>query len=69
MKKIELQIKAMLEPFVQDIKKLSETNVISLIQNIQNNQGDTVINHNVPTSGLRPPIPLPISHNDWSTIK
>lgn len=28
----------MLEPFVQDIKKLSESNLTSLIQNLQNIQ-------------------------------
>lgn len=76
LKKIELQIKGMLEPFVQDIKKLSDTNIVSLIQNIQNVQGDTISNTHISSninpgavSGLRPPIPLPIANNDWSTIK
>lgn len=39
---------------------------------MQNIQGDTNTTNiiSVPgVSGLRPPIPLPISNNDWSTIK
>jgi len=57
----------MLEPFVQDIKKLSDTNLQSLIEGMKLNQNDNI--NMVPASGLRPPIPLPIAHNDWSTIK
>jgi len=44
----------------------------SIIQNFQLIQGDTIKTSNVinvPGPGLRPPIPLPIANNDWSTIK
>lgn len=54
---------------MQDIRKLSETNLNSIIQNFQTIQGDTTTVNIMPGSGQRPPIPLPIAHNDWSTIK
>ena len=75
LKKLQDQIKGILQPFVQDIKKLSENNLNSIIQNVQLIQGDNNLNIKtsnaaiLPTSGLRPPIPLPNINNDWSTIK
>jgi hypothetical protein len=62
------QIKNLLEPFVQDIKKLSETNINNLIQNFQNiqNVSPEVGMNNAP--GFKGPIPLPIANNDWSRI-
>lgn len=73
MKKLQDQIKGILEPFVQDIRKLSENNLNSIIQNVQMIQGDTtnvsVINAPGAAPGLRPPIPLPYANNDWSVIK
>lgn len=72
MKKFQDQIKSILEPFVQDIRKLSETNINTIIQNFQTIQGDTINTTNVnpgAISGLKPPIPLPFTNNDWSTIK
>ena len=66
----------MLEPFVQDIRKVSETNINSMIQNfqtIQTTQPNQQINSNPymqsSSSSFNPPIPLPLSHNDWSKIK
>lgn len=65
----------MLEPFVQDIRKVSETNINSLIQNFQSIQSTQISQpmssnpYMQPTSSFNPPIPLPISHNDWSKIK
>ena len=66
----------MLEPFVQDIKKLSESNLTSLIQNLQNIQvrqdGQPGQQQYIPSStgtNFHPPQPLPIAHNDWSKIK
>jgi hypothetical protein len=55
------------------MKKISDNNVINLVQNIQNNQENSNVSahpnliSNV--TGLRPPIPLPIANNDWSTIR
>lgn len=76
LKKIQEQIKSYLEPFVQDIKKVSEANLNGLIQNIQsiqnaqNMQGiNNELNMNLPSGGFKGPIPLPIAHNDWSKIK
>lgn len=61
---------------MQDIRKLSENNLNSIIQNVQLVQNSTTNTNtsvvNVPggnISGLRPPIPLPGANNDWSTIK
>ena len=68
LKKLQDQIKTLLEPFVQDIKKLSETNLNSLIQNFQNIQNispEKGLNNSV---GFKGPIPLPIANNDWSRI-
>lgn len=39
LRKLQEQIRSMLEPFVQDIRKLSETNINTIIQNFQNIQG------------------------------
>ena len=65
-----------LNPFVQDIKKLSETNINAIIQNVQNIQvspnnekSSTIQGQPGNISGLRPPQPLPIANNDWSSIK
>lgn len=65
-----------MEPFVQDIKKISETNLNGLIQNLQtlqSNQNQQILNGdlgvNIPTGNFKGPIPLPIAHNDWSKIK
>lgn len=65
-----------MEPFVQDIKKISETNLNGLIQNLQtlqSNQNQQILNGdlgvNIPTNNFKGPIPLPIAHNDWSKIK
>lgn len=70
LKRVQDQIKSILEPFVQDIRKLSETNLNSIIQNFQTIQGDTTTINVLPGGhGQRPPIPLPIANNDWSTIK
>lgn len=70
LKRVQDQIKSILEPFVQDIRKLSETNLNSIIQNFQTIQGDTTNINVLPGGhGQRPPIPLPIANNDWSTIK
>ena len=76
MKRLQDQIRSTLEPFVQDIKKLSETNLNGLIQNLQSIQasqgqlGPEVIKaSSVPASNFHPPIPLPQAHNDWSRIK
>lgn len=76
LKKIQDQIKSYLEPFVQDIKKISESNINGLIQNLQNIQNAQVgqnINGElgvpIPNGGFKGPIPLPIAHNDWSKIK
>lgn len=76
-KKLQDQIRSMIEPFVQDIRKVSETNINSLIQNFQSIQGSQasqpiMMNSNPymePAGNFNPPIPLPISHNDWSKIK
>lgn len=38
MRKLQDQIRSTLEPFVQDIRRLSETNLSSLIQNLQSLQ-------------------------------
>ena len=51
-------MKSVLDPFVLDMKKFSQKNVYN------NGQTQNVVNGN-----FRPPIPLPISHNDWSQIK
>ena len=79
MKKLQDQIRSTLEPFVQDIRKLSETNLSSLIQNLQSLQSaqgqlspeaaQMIKTNNVPMNQFNPPIPLPIAHNDWSKIK
>lgn len=76
MKRLQDQIKSTLEPFVQDIKKLSETNLnglISNLQNIQASQGqispEMIKASNIPANNFQPPIPLPLAHNDWSKIK
>ena len=75
MKKFQEQIKASLEPFVQDIKKLSETNINSIVQNIQNIQNvqgmQGVQGETIPSggTGFKGPIPLPVANNDWSQIK
>ena len=73
LRKLQEQIRSMLEPFVQDIRKLSETNINTIIQNFQNIQGQpgeaSAMQYVQPAGNFNPPIPLPISHNDWSKIK
>ena len=76
MKRFQDQIRSTLEPFVQDIKKLSEANLNGLIQNlqsIQSSQGqispEAIKTSNISGSTFNPPIPLPLAHNDWSKIK
>ncbi len=75
MKKIQEQIKSYLEPFMQDIKKVSDSNLNGLIQNLQtlqNNQALQGLNNELGvnmTGNFKGPIPLPHAHNDWSKIK
>lgn len=68
-----------MEPFVQDMKKMTENNKINVINNVQNTQYEFNTNNQIqqgnsniqpqPGSNFRPPIPLPIANNDWSQIK
>lgn len=72
LKKLQEQIRSMLEPFVQDIRKLSETNINTFIQNfqtIQPGQQPSYPQTMQPEGQFNPPIPLPLAHNDWSRIK
>ena len=75
MRRLQEQIRSTLEPFVNDIRKLNETNLNNIIHNLQNLQGGQgaesmiPVGDQVPMGGFRPPIPLPVSHNDWSKIK
>jgi hypothetical protein len=60
---------------MQDMKKISETNINGLVQNLQNLQNfqninmNTDINMNVSQGNFKGPIPLPVAYNDWSKIK
>lgn len=74
MKKMQEQIKSYLEPFMHDMKKISEVNINSLAQNLQNLQNfqnspnnDPMMN--MPQGNFKGPIPLPVAYNDWSKIK
>jgi hypothetical protein len=58
-------MKSVLDPFVLDMKKISEKNVFNNAE-ISHQSG---MNVNPNNSNFRPPIPLPISHNDWSQVK
>ena len=76
MKKMQEQIKAYLEPFMHDMKKISETNINGLVHNLQslqNMQNMPNMNNeaamNIPNGNFKGPIPLPVAYNDWSKIK
>jgi hypothetical protein len=64
-----------INPLVQDMRRISENTMNLRIggnQEIINNSNNVNNNVNINMEGLmnfRQPIPLPLSHNDWSDIK
>lgn len=65
MRKYQEEIQRMLQPFISNIQKIADNAQSSSINmsNINISQGIVI-----GETRMRPPVPLPHSHNDWSKI-
>lgn len=61
---------------MQDMKKINESNLNGLVQNLQNLQNlqnmqnlNNEAGMNIQGGNFKGPIPLPVAYNDWSKIK
>lgn len=69
LRKLEDQFVKLLNPLRDDLKKITEQGVktVEVVHESQNRvYKDQIINEG---PEFRPPMPLPVAHNDWSHIK
>lgn len=66
LKRLEDQISKMINPIREDVKRITENGIKLPEQMWDQGNKASAVNINIEGPQFKPPMPLPIAHNDWS---
>lgn len=69
LRKLEEQFSKLITPLREDMRKITADINSHPHGNYEVNNKHSTVNVNIEGTQFRPPMPLPVSHNDWSNIK